>query len=253
MSGFVASRLRSSGRAPAALLQPAPTAAEPDQDERQPNLPPPRPDPSREAMERSGDSRWQRLHWLRDAVITLVLLATVAGVWWFAIEGSRQAEEAATEVAFLQAEADAAAADLFVRHLAADSRQFAALAQRWLRLSPPPEDGRRAELEASIRQLLQPGDLSVGHLTIADAQGRIRWHTITDGLNIDVSSHPHFTGHLDGHPGPLVGRPLVKRATGETVVPISWRLEDGSCPGTWCKIADPRRGSRWIRRPRRAA
>ena len=26
-----------------------------------------------------------------------------------------------------------------------------------------------------------------------------------------------------------------------------------SCPGTWCKSADPRRGSRLIRRPRRAA
>jgi len=30
-------------------------------------------------------------------------------------------------------------------------------------------------------------------------------------------------------------------------------IKEGSCPGTWCKIADPRRGSRWIRRPRRAA
>ena len=89
-------------------------------------------------MERPGVSRRQRLHRLRDAVITFALLTTVVGVWWFAIEGSRQAEEAAIEVAFQQAEGDAAAADLFVRHLAADSRQFAALAQRWLRLSPPP-------------------------------------------------------------------------------------------------------------------
>ncbi len=33
----------------------------------------------------------------------------------------------------------------------------------------------------------------------------------------------------------------------------SSKVDQWSCPGTWCKIADPRRGSRWIRRPRRAA
>jgi type I restriction enzyme M protein len=32
-----------------------------------------------------------------------------------------------------------------------------------------------------------------------------------------------------------------------------YRPGDGLCPGAWCKSADPRRGSRLIRRPRRAA
>lgn len=167
-----------------------------------------------------------RMSRLRDAGIILTLLASIAGVWWAASTAARHAEASATELAYQHIERDAAAAELLVRHLSGDNRILVDLSQRWLGAAGPGDTMRRAELEMSMRRVLEHDDLAVQHLTIADAGGIVRWHTIPEGLNLDISARPHFVPHANGHPGPVVSGPMVKRATQETIVGISWRLQD---------------------------
>ena len=169
-----------------------------------------------------------RLIRLRDSGIILTLLASIAGAWWAAGKAAQHAEASAAEMAFHHIERDAAAAELLVRHLTADNRVLVDLSQRWLSLAGPGDALRRAEIAISMRRMLDHDDLAVQHLTIADARGIIRWHTIREGLDLDISARPHFVPHANGHPGPFVGRPLIKRATQETVVGMSWRLEDAA-------------------------
>ncbi len=155
---------------------------------------------------------------------TMLLLALlIASAWVIAFAVSEQARKAALGAGFERAGADALATEQFAQKTVVMTAMLRSLAQRWQALARPEDEGRRRDVETTIRAILANPQAGVGQFGIADAIGTVQWHSQAGHDRFSVADRDHFQQHRDGQPGPIFGRPSL---VGEPLLPVSWRLVD---------------------------
>jgi signal transduction histidine kinase len=159
--------------------------------------------------------------------VALLLACSVGAAWWLADKVAANVEETAVEAAFVRAEGDATAAELFTAQAIEGSRVLRELAQRWLLLDADATEARR-EVERSMRNMVASSTLPVAHTAVADQEGRIVWDSAGGSPDIDLGGTGFFRRHREGHVGPWVGSPGRASSAAEPLIPITWRLHDAA-------------------------
>jgi len=162
--------------------------------------------------------------------VALVLALTVlaaALLWWQTTRARAQLEEqlrAGAEQRSLHL-ADAVAGQVESLIALADGQLLAAR-REWMR---DPEDFPRVArvlLEGVPRRMLN-------HLSVADAQGRVTFHSTTPGLAATIAGQPHFQALRDGRDRLYIGLPQRSSLTGEwSVMVVRPLLRAGRFEGT---------------------
>lgn len=155
---------------------------------------------------------------------TLALLSlSVVGAWALALTVASQTGRTAVEAGFERAGAEALATEQFARKTIVISGMLRNQAQRWLTYSQPGDAGRRADVETTIRAILDNAELGIAQFGIVDAKGDVLWHSAGGHAGFSVGERDHFRRHRDGQVGPIFGRPSPGR---DRLLPVSWRLAD---------------------------
>jgi len=163
---------------------------------------------------------------LRRAAVGLAVAASIVGAWWLAARVTDEATQSETARVYARADADAVAAENLVRRIAEDARALRDLAQRWLLAEGVEAAVRRDEIEQSMRALLTLRGLPVFHLMITGPDGVTQWQSRPNMPAVNLADRHHVAVHRTNVPSPFFGQPVTSRATGETVVPVTLRLDD---------------------------
>lgn len=153
------------------------------------------------------------------AVGALVLI----GFLHLAAEFGRQEFSDATETAERRAEGIAAAVEQFTSRALDEGRTLHLLAQRWADGGAPGSRISQADVEETIRLLLQKRGLSIEYAIILGADGGIAWATIPTAAE-NATDRDYFQRHRDTGVAEFVGTPLIGRSSGKLVVPMTARL-----------------------------
>lgn len=156
-----------------------------------------------------------------------VVCAFAAAAFWAAETTSNRADRAAAEAGFHRASAEAAAVRQFAQRVLSDTAEILRLAQRWVDLDAVGETALRLEIERLIERGADNDFVYVDRVTILTADGQPRWISGLPVPAVSLADRGYFRRHQEGVKGPLVGRPLIGRASGETLIPITIRLHDG--------------------------
>ena len=157
----------------------------------------------------------------------------LAALLWGANALTRRVGDDAMVVAGERAEAIAATTGAFIEaaYDRADSANL--LAARWV--AAPlhgPGAAIRAEVSLVLARLLDRAGQPLAYLTIYDANGDFVWATFGLVPGVNVADRPYFIAHRDSGVAKLINPPIIGRASGQQIVPVTARLEvDGRFAG----------------------